>query len=91
MVIEGGWTKEAQFVSADEIGGRDTPVPCYVVHLLETGMSVRQRMLNLVNNLAEDSEDDDSDDTSITDLTQVADADGLLHKGKLKVKTYALF
>ena len=35
----------AQFVSAGEIGDGDTPVPCYVVHHLEMGVSVRQRLL----------------------------------------------
>ena len=31
----------AQFISADEIGDGDTPVPCYVVLYLEMGVYVR--------------------------------------------------
>ena len=61
MVTEDGWPEEtqlmfatsvmdrtlfSQFVSADEIGDGDTPVPCYVVHILEMGVSFRQRLLD---------------------------------------------
>ena len=45
----------AQFVSADEIGDGDTLVPCCVVHILEKGESARQRLLDSVENLTEDS------------------------------------
>ena len=65
----------AQFVSADEIFDGHTPVPCYVVNLLEMGMHVRQRLLDKTDNLTEDSEEaeyDDSDDNANTDFTQVA-------------------
>ena len=80
----------AQFVSADKIGYRDTPVPCYVVHLLEMGVSVHQRLHDSVDNLTEDSEeaeDDESDDTTNNDLTQIADAGELLWKSKFKQLT----
>ena len=62
-----------QFVSVDEIDDRDTPVPCYVVHLLDMDVSVHQRLLDSVNNLTEDSEeaeDDDSDDNVNTNTSQ---------------------
>ena len=106
MVIGGGWTEEtqrmfvmdrtllAQFVSADEIGDGDTPVHRYVVYLIEMDVSVRQRLLDSVNNLPEDSEeaeDNESDDTVITDLTQVADACELLRKDKLKLLTKDMY
>ena len=105
MVIEDSWTEEAQqmfatyvmdrmflaqLVLADKIANGNTPVPCYVVHFLEMGMSVRQCLLCLIDNLTEYSEkteDDESNDTAITALTQVADAGGLLRKGTLKLLT----
>ena len=54
-------------------------------------MSVRQRLLQSVDNLTEDykdsADDDDSDDNANADLTQVADADELLCKRKFKQLT----
>ena len=69
------YVMDKTFVSADEIGDGETPVTYYVVHHLEMGVSVRQRLLDSVDNLTEDSEEagvDESDDTAITDLTQIA-------------------
>ena len=54
------------------------------------GVSVRQRLLDSVDNLTEDSEDaedDDSDGNANTDLIQIADECELLRKGKVKQLT----
>ena len=66
------------------IGDEDTPVSCYVVHHLEMGVSIRQRLFDSVDYLIVDSEEamDDSDGNANTDLTQVVDAGELLPKGK---------
>ena len=80
----------AQFVSAQDVEDGDTPVPCYVIHLVEMGVSARQRLLDSVDSLTEDSEeaeDNESDDTANIDLTRVADAGEMLRKGKFKQLT----
>ena len=76
----------AQFLSVQDIEDGDTPIPCYVKHLVEMGVSARQRLLDLTED-SEEAEDDESDDTANIDLTRVADAGEMLRKGKFKQLT----
>ena len=77
----------AQFVSADEIGAGLATAPCYGIHLWDMGLSVRQRLLDSVENSTEDSfcTADNSAEESDDDAAQVADAIKLPRQGKFEV------
>ena len=110
-VSEDGWSEEtqrvfavtvtdktllAEFVSVDEIGEGDAPGPSYVVNLWDKDVSVRQRLLDSVENSTEDSfctaenseEEDDDDDVvsgDVSDVALVLDACELPYQGKFEV------
>ena len=108
-VSEDGWTEEtqrvfavtvtdktllAEFVSVDEIGEGDAPGPSYAVNLWDKDVSVRQRLLDSVENSTEDSfctaENSEEEDVDVvngdaSDVALVLDACELSRQGKFEV------